>query len=527
MKSLILKSFLGIGLLLSASSCSNFLDQPILGQSLDTPAYYDDVDNAGMAVIACYDALQYDDDESTYQWMFADVASDDAWKGGGGAGENLYIQEMKEWITLPTNIWGKVVWKSYYLAIFRANTVIKQLANVTFDPALRDQFIAEAKFVRGYSYLTLVKLFGDLPLITEPLGADQMGKIQRAPFADILSQIKTDFEDAAKVLPESWPAGQVGRATSGAAKGLEARTIMYAIGMFKTEPETSWQRVYDLTDEIVKSGVYSLLPNFAEIFEAEGENSSESLFEIQHKTTNTGWTVDNEGCNSPIVVANRGTNENPSWGWGYNCPTQDLVDQFAKDDPRLYSTVHGQGITDYVYGIKHDVVKNDYLTGYCARKLATDPALRGPNQSDYPTNLRILRYADVLLMKAEAAYHLKNEGAARECVNMVRARARQSTYPKGWEEGKNTYTTTGFINNVPAITASGEALYSAIKKERRLELAMESLRYWDQVRWGEYRASLSPTVQANYDRHILRGVPVLPIPNDEVVAWGLEQNPNY
>lgn len=95
MKSFILKSFLSIGTLLLVCSCSDFLDQPVLGESIDTPAYYDDVDNANMAVIACYDALQYDDDMSTYQWMFADVASDDAWKGGGGAGENLYIQYRK------------------------------------------------------------------------------------------------------------------------------------------------------------------------------------------------------------------------------------------------------------------------------------------------------------------------------------------------------------------------------------------------------------------------------------------------
>jgi hypothetical protein len=100
MKSFILKSFLSIGTLLLVCSCSDFLDQPVLGESIDTPAYYDDVDNANMAVIACYDALQYDDDMSTYQWMFADVASDDAWKGGGGAGENLYIQEMKLLVSL-------------------------------------------------------------------------------------------------------------------------------------------------------------------------------------------------------------------------------------------------------------------------------------------------------------------------------------------------------------------------------------------------------------------------------------------
>lgn len=172
------------------------MDQPILGENLDTPAYYDNADNANMAVIACYDALQYDDDMSTYQWMFADVASDDAWKGGGGAGESPYIQDMKEWVALPTNEWVRVVWQSYYMAIFRANTVIKQLQDATFDKDLKEQYIAEAKFVRAYSYLTLVKLFGDLPLIKTPLNLDEVSSVKRAPFEDVFALIKTDFEEA-------------------------------------------------------------------------------------------------------------------------------------------------------------------------------------------------------------------------------------------------------------------------------------------------------------------------------------------
>lgn len=527
MKQNIFKSILVVGILLLISGCSDFLDQPIKGKNADTPAYYDDVDNAFMAVISCYDALQYDDDVSTYQWMFADVASDDAWKGGGDKSESAYIQEMKDWVTLPTNIWGKAVWESYYLAIYRANTVIKQVGSATFDANIKKQYIAEAKFVRAYSYLILVKLFGDVPIFTEPVRADQIGKVGRDSFEDVIAQIKKDFSEAAADLPASWPADQVGRATSGAAKGFEARTTMYAIGMFKSEPASSWQRVYDLTDQIVQSGVYNLHPNYPEIFEDEGENCSESLFEIQHKSTYSGWTTENEGCNSPIVVANRGTDANPSWGWGYNCPTQDLVNEYENQDPRLYATVHGQGTTDHLYGIKHDVAVKPFLTGYCARKLATDPALRGPNQSDYPNNLRLLRYADILLMKAEAAYHLNQESIARQCINDVRARARKSTYPKGFTVGTNTYVPTGFINNLPDVTATGSALMTAIKHERRVELGIELLRYWDLVRWGDYRATLAPKVQADYDKHLLRGVPVLPIPNDESVAWGLQQNPNY
>ena len=139
---------------------------------------------------------------------------------------------MKEWVALPTNEWVRVVWQSYYMAIFRANTVIKQLQDATFDKDLKEQYIAEAKFVRAYSYLTLVKLFGDLPLIKTPLNLDEVSSVNRAPFEDVFALIKTDFEEATKVLPEKWSEDQIGRATSGAAQGLEARAIMYAIGMF-------------------------------------------------------------------------------------------------------------------------------------------------------------------------------------------------------------------------------------------------------------------------------------------------------
>lgn len=526
MKQTIIYTFFGINILVGLSSCSDFLEQPVLGVNIDTPSYYDNEGNADMAVIACYNALTYEDDKSTFQWIYGDVMSDDAWKGGETAGDADDIESLKQWNALPTNTYLSNTWEAYYVAIHRANSVIQKMDGVGFDEGLKTQYIAEAKFVRAYSYFTLVKLFGDLPLFTEPVEVSQIGNVIRTPFEDVLQQIEKDLTEAAAVLPETYPAEQVGRATIGAAKALHARVVMYSIGIFKSKEQTAWQEVYDLTDEVINSGLYNLLPNYAEIFEEEGENSSESVFEIQYMTTNTGYNFSNQGSSSGIYVANRGTSDLPEWGWGFNCPTQSLVNEFEPGDPRLYCTVNGNGVTDYVYGVKQEVAQKSHLTGYAARKLAMDPALRPSNQSDSPYNQRIIRFADVLLMKAEAAYHLDKESEARDNLNMVRARARNSTYPKGFEVGVKTYSATGFSNNIEDVTALGSNLMAAIKHERRVEFGMEGLRYWDLVRWGDYRATLSNEAQSRFDNRQLRGVPVIPLPNEEVVSWGLTQNPN-
>lgn len=521
-KAIVIGCSLGVGL----GSCSDFLDKPVLGQNIDTESYYNNESNANMAVMACYNGLTYEQNTSTFQWMYGDVMSDDAWKGGESAGDADDIQFLKDWTAMATNKYLTNTWKGYFSAIHRANTVIQKMQGVTFSESLKNQYIAEAKFVRAYSYFTLVKLYGDVPLFTQPVTVDEIGKVGRTTFDKVLAQIDQDLTEAAESLPTSYTASDLGRATKGAANALHARVVMYEIGIFKTKTDDAWQEVYDLTGKVIKSGAYNLLPNYAEIFEDEGENCSESVFELQYATTNTGYNFDNQGNASTIYVGNRGTDNLPQWGWGFDCPTQNLVDEFESQDPRLYCTVHGNGITDYVYGVKQEVGKKSHQTGYQARKLAIDPALRPSNQSDSPFNERIIRYSDVLLMQAEAAYHLHKEGEARDLVNQVRARARTSTYPKGYTADTNTYTATGFTDNLKDVTASGDALLKAIKHERRVEFGMESLRYWDLVRWGDYRATLSDAAKAHYDKSLLRGVPVIPIPNSEVVSWGLEQNPN-
>lgn len=512
--------------LLLGSSCSDFLDQPILGQNIDTPEYYNNEENARLALGGCYHALAFHTEGCNFRWVYGDIRSDDAEKGGGGASDGLDIQYIKDWDILATNSYCSGPWNASYKTIYATNTFIERMKEADFDEDAITQYVAEAKFIRAFAYFLLINYFGDVPLFVKPVDLDNLSGIKRTPFEEVLVQIEKDLSEAAEVLPESYLAAEVGRITSGAAKALHARVVMYGIGLFKVKPETAWQEVYNLTSDVINSGMYSLYPNYAEIFELEGENCSESVFELQFKTTKTGWG-NNQGNPGDVFVGTKGKN-NDSWGWGFNCPTQDLVDEFENEDPRLYATVYGGDVATYQYGIDEGVKKESHNTGYSARKLALDPANRPTEHSDGPSNVRVIRYADVLLMKAEAAYHLKKEEETRALINQIRARARTSTYPKGFLKDQNVYSPTGFVNNLPDIPSnvSGEELYEALKHERRVELAIEGLRYWDLVRWGDYRDILPDEVRARFDRRQLRGVPVLPIPETEVVSWGLEQNPS-
>jgi hypothetical protein len=290
-----------------------------------------------------------------------------------------------------------------------------------------------------------------------------------------------------------------------------------------------WGTVYDLTGKIITSGEYSLQANYAEIFEDEGENGPESIFEIQFLNSADGWGSIKTGSTVTIFQNNRSW-----WGWGFNNPTQALVDAFEPKDPRLPCTVYKND--DVVYGVKQAIDYPDQnQTGFLNRK-AAQPIPEGEKKAG-GQNLRKIRYADVLLLRAEAAYRTGKEGEARDLVNQIRERARKSTKPKGAVEGDasiyEAYAPGSNDNVLPAIgtNVAGQALLDAILHERRVELGMESLRYWDQVRLGIFVSSLDAGFQANcLARSVKEGsnpMPVLPIPLDEVQSWGIQQNPGY
>jgi starch-binding outer membrane protein, SusD/RagB family len=513
------------------SGCKKeFLDKEPLGQQTDQN-FYNIESNAILAVNACYDPLSWDEGPGAnhnYEFMFGDVLSDDAEKGSMPS-DFPELTEMKEWRTTATNSVTSGLWNNVYKGIFRCNSVLLNLPDATIDEEIKNRLIGEASFLRAYYYFYLVRVFGGVPVFDKPVNPSQFGTTARASISDVYKLIEADLTRAAELLPQKsqYAINDMGRATKGAALAYKARATMYQIGTDNTNGK-SWQEVFDLTNEIIASGEYMLVENYATIFEMEGENNAESVFEIQCASNNTGWGPGKTGTTSIVFQGPR-----TSYGWGFNNPTQHLWDSFEDNDPRRASAIYGDG--DIVHGEQISIDLAENQTGYLNRKAHLEPAFRPSDSKDSPVNLRKFRFSDILLMNAEAAFYLGNESQAREKLNQVRARAKQSTKPKGTTEGGSSYEPipSGLLDGVLepiSASVSGNALLQAIWNERRWELSMESLRFWDLVRTGQYLNSLPEMVRSNCQTHIINGVnpiPVLPIPLNEAQTWNLEQNPGY
>ncbi len=515
-------------LLMLISACEKVLDKEPIGVETEQN-YFLDPEKAVLAVNAAYDVASWDEGPGSghnYEWMYGDVLSDDAEKGST-PGDFPTITMMKEWRADPANNPSTSTYNNMWQGIFRANTIIKNLEVATWDATLKNRMMGEAHFLRGYYYFYLARLFGGMPLFTEPVKPSEFGTTPRTALNETYKLIENDFKKAIEFLPErnGYAAADLGRATRGAARAYLARAIMYQIGTDNKNAHT-WQEVYDLTNAITNSGQYSLLPNYAQIYEDEGENSSESIFEIQCKATAEGWGPIKAGTTNNIIQ-----NSRRLWGWGFNNPTTSLGNEFEPNDPRKACIMYGDG--SIVLGILQVIdYPNENATGYLNRKAAIIKPIEAKASGQ---NLRKMRYADVLLMKAEAAAFTAKEQEARDILNLIRTRARLSTQPKGSAEGSLTYDPTGApAGTLPAIanTVTGDALKNAIYHERRVELGMESLRFWDQVRTGKYLNSLPTAIRTACQSHcittgVVNPIPVLPLPLTEVQSWGLAQNPGY
>jgi hypothetical protein len=365
--------------------------------------------------------------------------------------------------------------------------------------------------------------------------------------------IEQDLAEAVTLVPEksNWPDFAGGRGTKGAARAILARVISMEVG-FGFNGKT-WQDVYDVTNAIITSGEYQLVPNYATIFETEGEQSSESVFEIECYDFNQPYGAAGGNIQPRMVTFRPDAELNVDrrltlGGWGFSCPSENLWNEFETGDVRRTSTIISDGDILWDDG---DIATNETIniqetddcpTGFWFRKYATSVEETPSANTASGKNMRKCRYAEVLLLHAEAAYHIGQEDIARQYVNEIRARARNSTPPKGSEWGNAGYPAVPDPNVLPDVTASGADLLDAIKHERRVELAIEGNRAWDLMRWGEYEDALrnriipedhflsgedAEQVVANYRTHLIDGVPCLPIPPDEIEAFGIEQNPGY
>lgn len=535
-------------------SCEDFLDKkPVAQQTTDSflndPAaakeHFEQMLHACYSVFTISEAT-WKNNKHFFLNMISDWLSDDCQKGGNGASDMPEMLDMRSWSAIPsptTVAHYSTPWLVGYLGAGRANIVLDLLEQYKSNLSTADynRIKGEALFIRGYFYFMLAKVFGSVPYFDKPITPDEYYNQPKVAPEDLYKLIEDDLTQAVDLVPEKsqwgniWPGG---RATKGAVRAILARVITMEIG-FGFNGKT-WQDVYDQTKAIIDSKEYALLPNYATIFEDEGEMGSESVFEVP--CADLGGNYGSPGGNlEQRMVTFRpipGSVNLPTGGWGFSTPTQDLYDQFEPGDPRRACTIIQNGDAFMGETITTQVSDQD-PTGYWFRKYA------GPDPSQNTggaKNVRVVRYAEVLLTHAEACYHLNKEAEALQYLNVVRQRAQNSTYPKGSIVGEpDTYGAQGTLG--PITATSGQALLDAIKHERRVELAIEGQRTWDLIRWGEYEnaiktviipedrflGGLDPNaVVADYKSHLIEGkVPCLPIPSDEVETFGIVQNPGY
>lgn len=495
-----LRILISLALLLGfATGCrQDFLERKALGQ-LDFDAFFQNEEQAVQSVNAVYNQFRQWDCISLPYIGCTDILSDDADKGSTPT-DALYLLELDEFTFDPTNISFSALWSGYYVAISRANYAIKGISEMdenAIDPALRARLIGECKFLRAYSYFLLVQWYGELPIITEPLNSDEYYTQERQPVAAVYDQIERDLADAIVALPEksAYPAKELGRATKGAARGILAKLYMVKKDYVKAE---------EFCRNIITSGQYELLPRYADNFLPVGENGKESIFEI-----NAAALPPNDGVIGPgatpfnMIQGVRGI---PNLGWGFNRPSDNLVSSYEPGDPRREATVIyvGEILPDGITQVQD----NPEIFNERYNQKAWVPAHTGL-QDNGPGNIRILRYADILLLAAEAANENGKTADALMYLNMIRKRAR----------GTNNFILKDVTETDP--TKLRELIY----KERRVELAMEQHRWFDLLRWGRV-AQVMQGVGKNFvpGRHEL-----LPIPQSEVdlTSGKIRQNGGY
>ena len=473
--------------LLAVASCSEVLDRTPQGEyTLDN--FFRTQDQAVQAVTGVYNQLrQWETHVFSYIGM-TDIVSDDSDKGSFTA-DGFFLQEVDDFTFTATNTAPSSVWSGYYTGVFRSNLAINRIPDVPeMDEALRGRLIGEARFLRGYFYFNLVRWFGDVPLILDPFPT--VFEIPRTPADQVYAQIEADLQAAADVLPASYTGTDVGRATRGAALAMLAKVAL---------TRHDYATAADYATQVINGGQYALLPSYATVFTQEGENSSESIFEVQA----AAFEIGGGGSQYNEVQGVRGV---PNLGWGFNKPSDNLVASYEPGDPRREATIL------YVGEVLPDgsaiVVGDNNIVGERFNQKAFVGEHPGGNGNG-PGNIRVFRYADLLLIAAEALNETGRASEALPYLNLVRARAR----------GSNP-------NVLPDVTTTDQAeLRQAIWRERRSELALEQQRWFDLVRTGRAAEVMKP-LRPNFTEGKNE---LFPIPQTEIdLSQGaLTQNPNY
>ncbi|MEI7627643.1 MAG: RagB/SusD family nutrient uptake outer membrane protein [Bacteroidota bacterium] len=486
-------------MILAIGGCQKFLDRKPLTATLD------DLNQGGLEgqIYGLYSNLRNSAGFTSIPWLaMHDFRSDDSEKGSDPSDGAEWVAPFDHYAYVK-DLWASnQYWDDHFSLINLANTAIQNADSLKLtDPASLIN-IAEAKFFRAYSYFDLVRSYGDVPKIDFRVYNAAQANIAKSPASAIYALIDADLQFAAANLPTVWGNQYPGRLTSGAAKTLLAKAYLF---------RGQWASSLALCNQVISSGTYSLNSSYYGIFKDLGENSGESIFEIQAHVSPNG-SIDN-GCIYATTMGVRASTAS-GWnlGWGWNTPTDNLAAAYETGDVRKGSTILFSGQSDDPstggYGrvlpnSTFDIVAGPLPRKYWNKKIYADPAYRASTgHSDNPDwiNKRILRYADVILMAAECNNELGNGATGLPFVNQIRSRA-----------------------SLPAISFTNQAqLRTAIKQEKRVEFGVEGERFFDLVRWGDAVNVLGPLGYTNRCRFY-------PIPQPAIDKSGglLIQNPEW
>ncbi|MFY9151960.1 MAG: RagB/SusD family nutrient uptake outer membrane protein [Prolixibacteraceae bacterium] len=527
-----------IFLLIMVTACDpGFIERPQLAVQTSENFYQTEAD-AIKAVTAVYNYFQSYDFE-VHKFEFGDIASDDAEKGGESDNDRPFVKDLEYFRTRSDNLSCRGMWNVCFSAIYHANNTITHISDINMDEQLKNRLIGEVRFIRAHFYFYLVNLFGEVPLVTKTLSPEEY-HLPKSNKATIWNQIEQDLIFARDHLPlkSQYSKSDLGRITKGAAQSLLANVYLF---------QKKWELAESEAAEVINSGEYGLENEYQDLFQIHTtEFGIESVLEIPHKSTNTGWGDENEGTVVPVFCRSRNAG-----GWGFNCPTLDLLAEFEPGDPRLVHTIIFDG--DIFEG---EVEFNQYSPSHlCSRKVFITPADRvGYDSSDAPFNFKIIRFAEVLLIHAEAACENGDLEAARNSLSRVRGRARQSSAHdkkvafknvNKYQVSKDQYAGYDFLNYnyweanndksnlLPEVVSNDmETLRQAVRHERRVELAMENKRFYDIIRWGDseahfhrYATKWKTGKGGQFRKNINE---IFPIPQDELdLNPKMTQNPGY
>ena len=477
-------------------ACSDFLDIRPEGTTPSEGLDYSLKENVFKPVSAAYASMRSGKVHAFPYICAFEITSDNADKGSS-VEDNPTAQALDDFTIDASNSIVNELWEGYFDVVSAANNAICQMP--LFDEAIQnvqtkiyiDQCEAEARTIRAYAYFNLLRMFGSVPLVDTLLTADELASLKQVPRDELFDFISQDLDYAIENLPVSYPRSDAGRITSYTAMGIKAKVMMY---------KGDWEEVAFLTDSIIASGRYSLVPVFRTVFSIEGENGPESLFEIQSSTLG-GVTGTAPYMEYAYVQGPRGNSPANMQGWGFCTPSDDLIEFY-----RLRNEVVRPAATLLYRGTitpEGDEIKETCTNPVYNGKVYTPSSYNtwSFNGYGYDHNVRILRYSDILLMYAEARLNGATSGelsglTADDAVDMVRNRA--------------------------GLQKIGTLTMNDVWDERRAELAMEEDRFFDLVRTGQAASILASKGFVSGRNELL------PIPaNQRQLNPNLKQNPGY